>query len=800
VGEEVATLQPGDVVGDRYLCKSQRIFLDTKPGLLPTEQTDISPEFASYLRLSPYQIHVPQIYDLMWIETPSQHIQILFLDQAAIYVPNALTSSNSADSGVEIANPLNVQLLPALVNAWQKASALRQLNWLWQLAQLWQPLSAEQVVSSLLTPELIRVEGPLVRLLELQSDGSQSVELSHLGKLWSPWVKVAKPAIVKPLVQLCQQLTEGQIRNPEQLIMHLDELLQAVGRWETRQVQIATLSDRGPSRHRNEDACYPPSGTVTSHTLTPGQTSNLSDRSLVIVCDGIGGHQGGDVASNLAIETVWQQLQTLPLEDLDPITLTVELEKAACAANDVISQRNDNEQRYDRQRMGTTLVIGLVHGHELYITHVGDSRAYWITRWSCRQVTLDDDVASREVRLGYSLYREALQQPTSGSLVQALGMGASSMLHPSVQRFVLDEDNVFLLCSDGLSDNNRVDENWDTVILPLLEGKTDIATASHQLIEIANTRNGHDNVTVVLLHVRIADLPKPVVNPFKAVAQRTPTSAKPSRAKAPAQSSTTPDLTSQPTIQPKIPGPSTAKTRQIPERQLKPNPFSLLLGIILLLGCGGVLAYFFAPSLREQFDVLVGWQSETPSQPVASGTRPEPNNQSHARSLQVGSFVQLSALSQPNVIDANIVLMRQPIQERSPTDSPFDNSGNFTPIEGAVPVNSVLYITKKQRVDQEFWVEVRVCHIPSHAGIESPQATTLPSIPESTPKLLRRGDRGWIRETVLSSKTVTPAIELTAEQQNNCVPPIPSTPPIPTTGISAITEQLNSSPSPSPQP
>ncbi len=93
--------------------------------------------------------------------------------------------------------------------------------------------------------------------------------------------------------------------------------------------------------------------------------------------------------------------------------------------------------------MGTTLVMALAHIHELYVAHVGDSRAYWITRTGCYQVTLDDDVACREVRLGYSLYRDALEQVAAGALIQALGITSSNTLHPTVQRFPVDEDCVF---------------------------------------------------------------------------------------------------------------------------------------------------------------------------------------------------------------------------------------------------------------------------------------------------------------------------------------------------------------------
>ncbi len=121
--------------------------------------------------------------------------------------------------------------------------------------------------------------------------------------------------------------------------------------------------------------------------------------------------------------------------------------------------------------MGTTLVLALVRGAEVYIAHLGDSRAYRISQQNCQQVTLNDDVASRQVRLGGSLYREVFK-PGSGSLIQALGMGSSQALRPTVQRFVLDQSCVFLLCSDGLSDGDRVEQFWQSAILPLITGNS----------------------------------------------------------------------------------------------------------------------------------------------------------------------------------------------------------------------------------------------------------------------------------------------------------------------------------------
>jgi protein phosphatase len=149
------------------------------------------------------------------------------------------------------------------------------------------------------------------------------------------------------------------------------------------------------------------------------------------------------------------------------------------------------------------MVMSLIYGHEAYIAHIGDSRVYRITRTGCHQMTLDDDLATREVRLSGVLYREALGMNGSGSLFQALGMNSSTALHPNIRRMIIDEECIFLLCSDGVSDRDRVEQYWQTEILPVLEGKVDLATACQRTINMANTRNGHDNATVALVHCQV---------------------------------------------------------------------------------------------------------------------------------------------------------------------------------------------------------------------------------------------------------------------------------------------------------
>lgn len=483
--EGVSVASPGTILADRYLVISKSVVVDTKPGVLPQiPEIENLQALKAYLRLIPYRLHIPQVYGILPLSEGNSQKDILLLEKPPIFVDS---------TGQQ------VQLYSELTKIWGNATSISQINWLWQIANLWQPLASEGVASSLLEPSLLRVEGSLVRLLELQPDAT-TPGLTQLGEFWQrQLLPKARPAVAEFIDQITQYLIQEEIRSSEQLIATLDKGLAALGRSQTPTIKIYTKTDTGRTRQRNEDACYPPSDTLVSKP--PQHTA------LAIVCDGIGGHEGGNVASNLAIETIQQQVKQLtevrPGHIDDPLLLIDDIETAVAKANDKISQRNDSENRQGRQRMGTTLVMGLPIAHEMYITHVGDSRAYWITRQGCYQVTLDDDVASREVRLGYAVYREATQQGGAGSLIQALGMSPSNSLHPTTQRFILDEDAVFLLTSDGLSDFDRVEEYWETEILPILNGETDVANAATRLIDIANTRNGHDNITVALIHYQV---------------------------------------------------------------------------------------------------------------------------------------------------------------------------------------------------------------------------------------------------------------------------------------------------------
>jgi serine/threonine protein phosphatase PrpC len=176
--------------------------------------------------------------------------------------------------------------------------------------------------------------------------------------------------------------------------------------------------------------------------------------------------------------------------------------------NNQIVAINDQQQRHAQQRMGTTLVMTVMprpHGkmsNEVYVVHVGDSRLYCITKDNLRQVTLDDDVATRETTLGYNFYAYSSQRIDGGALIQALGTRSSDMLVPRVQRFLIDEDCLLLLCSDGLSDFDRVEQICDDYLSPVLSENKPLDRSCQTLIDQANQLNGHDNITVALMRCR----------------------------------------------------------------------------------------------------------------------------------------------------------------------------------------------------------------------------------------------------------------------------------------------------------
>lgn len=488
VGLDTDSFPPNSLINNRYRVVSSQIVCDTDAFTLPELPLEFPTYVVSYLKLSRFNLRLPRPYSLLLIGEELNISEIFLLENV----------------------PISPQghLYPNIAEAWGQASALRQINLLWQVLGLWQPLSEHNMTRTLLNPELVRVDGMWVRLLELQADVA-AVQVSQLGDLWVQWIDKAQPEIAEPIAEFFYSLGRGDY-DVNAAIAYLDQLSRRIMESQPLTVRIASATDVGLQRDHNEDACYPD----IKRQKRSGQAEDLKDR-LAIVCDGLGGHEGGEVASSLAIKTLEQQLKTLLHQaesdpDFSSLGFIAQLEMVARMVNNQIVAINDQQQRQAQQRMGTTLVMAVMprpHGkmsNEVYVVHVGDSRMYCITPQNIRQVTLDDDVATRETTLGYNFYAYSSQRIDGGALIQALGTRGSDMLVPRVQRFLIDEDCLLLLCSDGLSDFDRVEQIYSDHLLPILTENKPLDRSCQNLIDKANELNGHDNTTIALMRCRFA--------------------------------------------------------------------------------------------------------------------------------------------------------------------------------------------------------------------------------------------------------------------------------------------------------
>ena len=486
VGEKFEELAIGDLINDRYAKTADGVLFDCYPGLLPAIPKDISLELEAYLKLSGSAPTMPKIYGVVdWKEQ-----ELILLEEGAIF-PAVSSFADESQAG---------KVMPSLKEMWVSAHDFRRLSWVYQVVMLWETLLRFDAEKTLFRADLVRVDGDLVKILEIESAQGEKRSVAELLKMFMDYGTAEQSVLKKQLQDIMTRLIQQPSDDhsylvcewlDQEMIHYLDGSLV---------IEVCTLTDQGPNRNRNEDACFPSQKGIFSARFEGIQEV----QPLVVVCDGIGGHEGGNVASDLAIVTLEQMINSEGSGRQSGDVVGV-LKAGIRAGNDAICDRNDAEGRTERQRMGTTVVLARVDGRRVHVAHVGDSRVYRITASGCYQLTCDDDVASREVRLGYSLYRDAVGRSGAGALTQAMGMVTSSLLHPTVRSWFVDENCIFLLCSDGLSDFDRVDESWVQELLPVLEGSVSLAVACQRLVEIANARNGHDNVTVGLIHCRVGN-------------------------------------------------------------------------------------------------------------------------------------------------------------------------------------------------------------------------------------------------------------------------------------------------------
>ncbi len=244
------------------------------------------------------------------------------------------------------------------------------------------------------------------------------------------------------------------------------------------------VTDVGVVRDHNEDSAHMEAG-----------------KGFFIVADGMGGHAAGEVASAMAVETVKKTLESSRTEieafkkspsDAGRRALVQLLQNAVLAAHQAVYQRGQAEQ--DKAGMGTTLDVVLVAGPEAFVAHVGDSRTYLIRDGKSSQITTDHTVAEVLVIEGKLTIEEAQVSPLRTILVNAIGVSAD--VGVEMAHVTLKKDDRLLLCSDGLHDYFPMEEEIAQRLSADEPGK-----ALEEMVELAKTRGGHDNITGVTVHI-----------------------------------------------------------------------------------------------------------------------------------------------------------------------------------------------------------------------------------------------------------------------------------------------------------
>ena len=240
-------------------------------------------------------------------------------------------------------------------------------------------------------------------------------------------------------------------------------------------IKAYAKSDKGNVRETNEDYFY--------------ISNSLDQIQLFLLADGMGGYNGGEIASQLAIQTAKNYIEN-NFKDIekDKDSIIQLLGSSMEYANMVVYEKA--KENPELQGMGTTLEICLIYNNKAYIGHVGDSRIYRVRKQIIRKLTQDHSYVQKLVKEGTITKEQAEHHPQKNMLMKALGCNA--FVEPDVMVKGFLKDDILIMCSDGLS--NMVDQQ---TIYEM--ASKNIEQATKDLVELANDRGGYDNVTVVII-------------------------------------------------------------------------------------------------------------------------------------------------------------------------------------------------------------------------------------------------------------------------------------------------------------
>ena len=249
-------------------------------------------------------------------------------------------------------------------------------------------------------------------------------------------------------------------------------------------LRLVGQSDTGRVREHNEDTI----------AFDP-------DMGLLILADGMGGYNAGEVASGIAVKTVVNLVrESVEREDLLEADSDSGLSRTAIILRDAIHRANKIIYQTARTQpqcegMGTTIVGALFHDNRITIAHVGDSRLYRLRGAAFEQVTLDHSLLQELVDRGFYSAEEAQRAANKNYVTRALGVEAT--VEVEIQEHPVQRGDVYLLCSDGLSD--MVED--DDIHLTINTFGANLETVAKQLIQLGNDNGGKDNLSVLLAQV-----------------------------------------------------------------------------------------------------------------------------------------------------------------------------------------------------------------------------------------------------------------------------------------------------------
>ncbi len=240
-------------------------------------------------------------------------------------------------------------------------------------------------------------------------------------------------------------------------------------------IKAYAKSDVGKIREMNQDYYY--------------ISNSLDEIQLYMLADGMGGYNGGEIASKLAIQSAKNYIENnFKTIEKDKDSIIQLLASSMEYANMVVYEKS--KENKELEGMGTTLEIVLIYNNKAYIGHIGDSRIYRIRKSFIRKLTQDHSYVQKLVKDGQITQEQAEHHPKKNMLMKALGCNA--FVEPDVMVKGFLKDDIIVMSSDGLTNLVNQEEIYN-------HAKENIELATKELVDMANERGGYDNITLVII-------------------------------------------------------------------------------------------------------------------------------------------------------------------------------------------------------------------------------------------------------------------------------------------------------------